>query len=199
MIEAIVLNILERVVGSYLSGVVLRKQELKTRAEVIAVVKNELAPVVTVGQQLDALTIAVRELDKIVTHDPYLRWDDERLVPVERRSLMRSVSPADALEELADAVKARRVALRLPAEASDVAPRPSGGAGGVRPVAAPAGHPETPHGEEGSRPPEAEAESPFVPFVPADSRAGLEQDGPWVERVLGLRKEVADERRRRDR
>jgi hypothetical protein len=177
MFEAFVLAVLERVIGDYVSSSAQRKKEL-TRADVIELVTAQIRPVLLAQEQLDALSFAVKELDGLVARDPYLDWDGDGLRSATRRRLgTKSIPPADAVGALAATVYARRIELGLPSKGEL--------------TAAPVG-PAAPVESEPAPDHVGPANSPFV-------AADEPEAPPWADRVLGLRTEVAKERRRRDR
>lgn len=115
MLEGVVLGVLERVLGNYVSDLLSRRSAAKTRADVIAAVRHELAQVRNLTDQVSALQLAVRELDILVKEDASLQWHDDLLTVSERRGLLRGRLDADtALQELRESVERRRRELHLP-------------------------------------------------------------------------------------
>jgi hypothetical protein len=182
MIEALVLGVLQKVLGDYVSGLLLKKQDAKTRAELVETVRAELKTSSAANeQQVNALSIAVRELDAIVRRDPYLEWrDDELLETAHRQGVRRKkVSPAEVVEALEQSVRERRRELGLPSspEAASTEPQPEA----APPTVAP---------------PDPSEEFVFIPVEPnPDEPQAAVSD--WGRRVLGLSADVAAERRRR--
>lgn len=210
MLVAIVLRVLERVLGDYVSSRLTHKSEPSlTRADVIALVKEEIATLVESREQLDAVAVAVRELDVLVRSDRFLRWDDTELKPATRHRLgIRAETATEALNALNDSVRARRLELGLAIDADHEVSTP--------PV-------EKPHaGEVVSSTYERDLlmESPIPTsdlgepaadedFTPGENTVScMHPDGTrsspdapnvdtWTDRVLGLTADVRRERRRR--
>jgi hypothetical protein len=110
MIEIFVLGVLEKVLSQYIGDVLTKRRSERTRAEVIAAVRMELSRVGDVQEQVDALTLAVRELDFVVSGDKYLRWEQDTLtVEPPRRVISRKPLDAEAaIAELHASVARRR-------------------------------------------------------------------------------------------
>lgn len=110
MLEAAVLTVLENVLSRYVGDVITKKRSARTRAEVIDIVKNELSHTEGMQQQINALTIAVRELDQVVKGDSFLQWHDG-LLEVESPRRVIGRKPLDveaAIGALRASVRERR-------------------------------------------------------------------------------------------
>ena len=141
LLEGAVLTVLENVLSGYIVDVITKKRSARTRAEVIDIVKNELSRAGGMQQQINALTIAVRELDQVVRNDSFLKWRGDLLeVESPRRVINRKPLDVEAAitalrasvqerrEELARAEReiskpANPDEIRLVEEAQDGAPK----------------------------------------------------------------------------
>jgi hypothetical protein len=110
MIEAFVLAILENVLSQYIGDVLTKRRSERTRAEVIASVKSELSRIGDVQKQVDALTVAVRELDCVVKSDKYLKWQGDILAVESSHRIIgrKQLDPDAAIEQLRASVSQRR-------------------------------------------------------------------------------------------
>lgn len=174
-LELIVLPILQRVVGDYVSNLLTQRTQQKTRAEVIAAMTHELDRAHAIGDQVAALAIAVRELDIIVRRDPSLEWSDDFLtVGQVRRGLRRTLpTTAEAIRDLELSVTSRRKELDLPMSDRRT----------VDPIM---------------------DDPDLIPPIPQDHESGAPPDprdagSKWNDRLLSLSEETARERQRRQR
>jgi hypothetical protein len=123
MVETFVLAVLENVLSRYIGDVLTNRRSERTRAEVIESVKVQLSRIGDVQKQVDALTIAVRELDFVVKNDKYLSWQGDVLAiePPHRIVGRKQLDPQAAIKELQASVAQRRRELQqsYPKEDSD--------------------------------------------------------------------------------
>jgi len=66
MLEAALLAIVQNVISNYISDLLINRRNTKTRSEVIETVKGQLTSLGEMRSQIDALTMAVHELDFLV-------------------------------------------------------------------------------------------------------------------------------------
>lgn len=123
MVETFVLAVLENVLSRYIGDVLTNRKSERTRAEVIDSVKVQLSRIGDVQKQVDALTIAVRELDFVVKNDKYLSWQGDVLAVEPPRRIVgrKQLDPQAAIKELQASVAQRRRELQqsYPNEDSD--------------------------------------------------------------------------------
>src|SRR5262245_53428312 len=74
MLEAFLLPIVQGVITNYVSDVLIKRRDAKTRSEVIETVKGQLSGLGEMRSQIDALTLAVGELDFLVRRTTSLHW-----------------------------------------------------------------------------------------------------------------------------
>lgn len=186
LIEAVVLPVIERVLGDYISSVLARRSSEKTRADVVATIRGELAGVAELRDEIKAMAVTMRELDLIVKRDPMLDWrqsDDALVMRQPRRWLGRgSITLEDAIDELRQNVADRRRELRLSESLA--------GDGKASTVL-----PNSFDPDSGISSPTASTESDLIP--PPDGQVATAPTPSWRDRVVGLRSETAQERRRR--
>jgi len=167
MVEAFVLAVLESVLSRYIGDVLTQRRSERTRAEVIESVNAELSRMGDMKKQVDALTIAVRELDHVVKGDKYLTWQGDVLAVESPRRIVgrKQLEPQEAIEQLRASVAQRRRELEqtYPKEQQPdtIQVVDAGEGGGAQ------GRPDAP-----------------------------QQISPWQERVVGLQSDIRRERRR---
>jgi hypothetical protein len=122
LVEALVLGTVANVLGDYLTGLLTNRQSERNRAELIALIETQIKATREVGSKVEAMNLAVRELDAIVKIDQDLSWRDDRLIVRPSGRIRRSLpSPQQALDQLVDSVIARRRELGLPLTAEEAA------------------------------------------------------------------------------
>jgi hypothetical protein len=120
-VESLALAVLQRVLGDYIGGVVTKRQTERNRAELIGLISGHLEAMNSVGSRVDALAVAVRELDVIVRMDRGLDWKGDQLTVRSGGVLRRSPSVYEAFEALEASIQARRQELGLPLSTEEAA------------------------------------------------------------------------------
>jgi hypothetical protein len=127
MIEAFVLGLVQMVVGDYITGLLTSRQSERSRAELVALIETQVKATQALGTRVEAMSLAVRELDVIVKMDRGLSWQDDQLVVRPSGRIRKSLpSPQEALDELVESVTARRRELGLPLTGEEAAARTPG-------------------------------------------------------------------------
>jgi hypothetical protein len=166
MFETSVLVVLEKVLSQYITDVLTNRQTERTRAEVIEAVKVEISRIGTTEKQVDAFTVAVRELDNIVRDDKYLHWQHDVLSvePTGREIRRNQRSIKASITQLHESIERRRRELAQP-------------------------NPQEWEDTEDVRLVEVDRENP-------DDTLDTPQDlTSWQERIMSLQSEVRKERR----
>lgn len=124
MIEAFVLGLVQMVVGDYITGLLTSRQSERSRAELVALIQTQVQATQTLNTRVEAMSLAVRELDVIVKMDRGLLWQDDQLVVRPTGRIRKSPpSPQAALDQLVESVTARRRELGLPLTSEEAASR----------------------------------------------------------------------------
>lgn len=124
MIEAIVLGVVANVLGDYITGLLTNRQTERNRAELVGLMEAQIKATQAIGGKVEAMGLAVRELDVIVKKDRDLTWQEDHLVIRPSGRIRRSMpSPQDALDELVSSVHERRKELGLPITPEEAAGR----------------------------------------------------------------------------
>lgn len=115
-LETVVLPIIQHVVGDYITNRLTKREGASSRAKLIGVIETQLADSHVLEQRVQAIEVAIRELDHLVHTDKDLAWKDDQLV-IQPAGHVRKVlpMPEDALKRLAESIAARRAELGLPA------------------------------------------------------------------------------------
>lgn len=104
----IALRVLERVLAGFLGDALGRQKRARERQELVLAINEGLRQEITdLRGSVDAVHIAVRELDLIVAGNPHLAWKNDQLV----LDLDEATSP---LEDLERSIAVRRTELGLP-------------------------------------------------------------------------------------
>jgi hypothetical protein len=170
-LEGFVLPIIQQVIGGYIKDRLTTRQGSSSRAELIGMIERQLTDARILEQRVQAIEVAIRELDHLVRTDKDLAWQDDELViqPIGRvRKVMPT--PEDALSRLSESIAARRAELDLPtadAHTHTDLPKHSGNL------------------QEGD----------LIPPIPQSEKS----DTDWQLRLAGLPSQVLRERERRTR
>jgi hypothetical protein len=132
MIEAAIIGIVQQVLGDYISGLLSKRQSERNRSELVALIEGQIKATRALDAKIDAVSLAVRELDVIVKKDTGLTWQDDQLVVRPSGRIRKSMpSTEDALSQLVASVTARRRELKLPLTPAEAearqAPKPAEG------------------------------------------------------------------------
>lgn len=115
MIEGFVLGLVQKVLGDYLTNVLTKRQGQRSRAELVGLIESQVQATQAIDAKVEAMSLAVRELDVIVKLDRGLSWQDDQLVVRPSGRLRKAPpSPQEALEQLVESVTARRRELGIP-------------------------------------------------------------------------------------
>ena len=124
MIEAFVLGLVQMVVGDYITGLLTSRQSERSRAELVALIETQVKATQKLSTRVEAMSLAVRELDVIVKMDRGLSWQDDQLVVRPSGRIRKSLpSPKEALDQLVESVTARRRELGLPLTSEEATAR----------------------------------------------------------------------------
>ena len=181
IVESFALSIVQSVLSKYIAGLITKRLTERNRAEMIGLIQSQVQSTRSLESKVEALSLAVQELDVIVRMDRNLQWRGDELVLRPSGRIRRSMPSAqEALDELTEAVTARRRELGLPLAPDETAPRGGGGDGG---------------GAAGDSRPAAEGD-----LVPPDPRTGPTPTTPdFRAEIMGLPSEVLREKERRRR
>jgi hypothetical protein len=119
-LEGFVLPIIQQVIGGYIKDRLTTRQSSSSRAELISMIESQLTDARILEQRVQAIEVAIRELDHLVRTDKDLAWQNDELViqPIGRvRKVMPT--PEDALSRLSENIATRRAALDLPTAGSN--------------------------------------------------------------------------------
>jgi hypothetical protein len=114
MLEAFLLPIVQNVISKYISDVLINRRDAKTRSEVIETVRSQLSSLGEMRGQIDALTMAVNELDFLVRNTTSLHWQGQFLAVTVPPGIAGDPRYAvnDVLAHLRSTVDQRRSELR---------------------------------------------------------------------------------------
>jgi hypothetical protein len=114
-LETVVLPVIQHVVGEYITDRLIKREGVSSRAKLIGAIERQLADSRILEGRVQAIEVAIRELDHLVHTDKDLAWKNDQLV-IQPAGHVRKVlpTPEEALKRLSESIAARRAQLGLP-------------------------------------------------------------------------------------
>src|ERR1700737_3096981 len=186
------LPVIQRVLGGYIQSRLTSRSSARTRAEMVAAIRQELQAVTAIRDDVNTLKVAMQELDVVVRTDRTLSWRKEddplEVVSVKRLPPRKQITVQKALADLHATIAQRRGELGLPIEGPDWPIPHEMQTEQIIPTTPVEIEPVT----------ERSHDIRLVPPHSKDSKdQAHDQEQSLRAKILGLQREVAEERRRR--